>query len=282
MSSILPKGRLAPSRINPKITLIYGLPKVGKTTLLSLLENCLILDTEKGAETLEVARIPINSISGPTMLTEKGDVAFTSADSVYNEIMKIGIEEFQRTQRKPKPPYKFLAIDTLDKFEDYCETEATRKFMLTPIGKGMYEKGHFETSVLQIPQGGGYYYLRNEMLEQIDRFAQICEYLILVSHVKEKNLNKAGIEVTVRDISLTGKLGSMVAAKADAIAYIYREMGKPGLMVSFETYEGSVMGARIPRLAGRKFPFDWKEIYAEDGEPLPIAQVPAEAAPAAQ
>lgn len=280
MSSILPKGRLAPSRINPKILLLYGLPKVGKTTLLSLLESCLILDTEKGAETLEVARLAVTSISGPTVLTDKGEVAFTSANAVYDEIMKIGIEEFQRTNRKPKPPYKFLAIDTLDKFEDYCETEATKKFKETPIGRGMYEKGHFETSVLQIPQGGGYYYLRNEVLEQIDRFAGICEYLILVSHVKEKNLNKAGVEVTVRDISLTGKLGSMVAAKADAIAYLYREMNNPQLMVSFETYEGSVMGARIPRLAGRKFPFDWKEIYAEDGVPAPLAETPKEAAPA--
>ena len=34
---------------NPKVMLLYGAPKVGKTTALSQLEDCLIIDTEQGA-----------------------------------------------------------------------------------------------------------------------------------------------------------------------------------------------------------------------------------------
>jgi predicted AAA+ superfamily ATPase len=38
---------------NPKVMLLYGAPKVGKTTALSQLEDCLIIDTEQGANMVE-------------------------------------------------------------------------------------------------------------------------------------------------------------------------------------------------------------------------------------
>ena len=38
---------------NPKTMLLYGAPKVGKTTALSQLEDCLIIDTEGGANMIE-------------------------------------------------------------------------------------------------------------------------------------------------------------------------------------------------------------------------------------
>lgn len=271
MSSVLPQNRLAPTRVNPKISLFYGLPKVGKTTLLSLLESCLILDTEGGADTLNVMRIRISSISGPTIYEEDGvTVKSTSMDQVYRDIVDYALQETARTGKKPKPPYKFLALDTVDKFEDLCEVTATEKYKQTTIGKSFTGK-----TVLELPQGGGYYHLRNEVLFQLDRLSTICEYLILISHIKEKLLNKGGIEVSVRDISLTGKLGSMVAAKADIIGYLYREAGRQDLMVSFETFENAVMGSRFSRLAGQKFPFDWNTIFLEEGSitALQTAQV---------
>lgn len=256
MQGILPQSRLAATRINPRISLFYGLPKVGKTTEVAKLEECLILDAERGAEALDVMRVPVNSISGPTVHNQDGSLAFTSIDSVFNEIMKIGIAEFEKTGKKPKPPYKYLAMDTLDKLEDFCEVTATEKYKASVIGQKFEGK-----SVIELPQGAGYYHLRNEVLGYVDKLASICEHLILVSHIKEKLLNKGGIEVSVRDISLTGKLGSMVAAKADVIGYMYREPGKEGVQVSFETTENGVMGARFRRLAGQKFPMDWSRIF---------------------
>ena len=38
---------------NPKVMLLYGAPKVGKTTALSQLEDCLIIDTEGGANMVD-------------------------------------------------------------------------------------------------------------------------------------------------------------------------------------------------------------------------------------
>jgi hypothetical protein len=259
----LPKAPIAPSRINPRISIFYGPPKIGKTTEVAKLDHpddpghrAMILDYERGTELITSLKIPISSISGGTGYNPDGTLAYTSSDAVYEAILAEGVAEFNRTGKKPRPPYKFLIVDTIDKMEDYCEVTATEKYKLTTIGKNFTGK-----SVLELPQGAGYYHLRQEVIFQIDRLSTICEHLILVSHIKDKVINKGGIDVSVNDISLTGRLGAIVCAKADVIGYMYREPGKPGLQISFETFENNVMGARIPRLAGRKFPMDWNEVF---------------------
>lgn len=272
MSSILPKGKLGIARINPKISLFYGPPKVGKTKKLAELDNCLVLDTEKGAEPFEMMRVPISSISGGTGWKDetRTELAFTSADAVYNDILQQGMEALKSLPPgvKPKPPYKRIAIDTIDRFEDFCEAEATRKFLNTPIGKGMLEKGTITgKSVLEMPQGGGYFYLRNEFMDQINRFSSICEHLILIAHIREKNIMKGDVLVSTSDISLTGKLAPIVCGAADVIGFVYHD-AKEGTMVSFENYAGGVMGARFPRLAGKRMPFDWSKIYLPEGTPV--------------
>jgi hypothetical protein len=139
--------------------------------------------------------------------------------------------------------------------EVLCIAAATSKYKASTIGK------NFEgNSVLELPKGGGYFYLWNEVTDWINSLASMCQYLILVSHIREKNINKGGMDVTVNDLSLAGKLGSIVAAAADAIGYLYREPGKP-LMISFATSEGTTMGSRFERLAGKTMPFKWEDIY---------------------
>ena len=47
--------------LNPKVLLLYGAPKVGKTTMLSKLDDCLIIDTEKGTNMLEAYVQEVNN-----------------------------------------------------------------------------------------------------------------------------------------------------------------------------------------------------------------------------
>lgn len=258
---ILPTEKAKPTRINPAISIFYGPPKIGKTTKLCELDNCLILDAEKGTEAIDAMRMPVNSISGPTVFKEDGKLAFTSIDAVYNKIVEDGMKKFEATGTKPKPPYKYIAMDTIDKLEDFCEITATAKYKASVIGQKFEGK-----SVLELPMGAGYYHLRNEMLFQIERLSQICEHLILISHIRDKELNKGGSAVSVRDISLTGRLGQMVCARADIVGYVYRESGNPNLMVSFETLEDTTMGSRFPRLAGKRIPFDWNQIFLPENK----------------
>lgn len=260
MSTILtlPTAPIAPTRVDPRISIWYGIPKIGKTTKVAELPNSLILDLERGTEMINATKVPVSSISGGTALNDDGSIKYTSLDAVYNSILDLGAKEFERTKKPPKPPYKFLVVDTIDKLEDYCIPTATAKYKNTTIGKNFTGE-----SVLELPQGGGYYHLRNEMLDQIDRLATVCEYLLLISHIRDKTINKGGVDVSITDISLTGRLGQLVCAKADVIGYMYREPGKPDLQVSFETFENTpAMGARVPRLAGRRMTLDWYEIFS--------------------
>jgi len=248
--SILPTraNPVKASRIGPKILILYSLPKVGKTEQLTVLANkadCLIVDAElpHGTDTYETTAIKVDNMAQvkyvPTLITQAGEKLKG----------KQGLEQF---------PYTFLAIDTLDAVEDMAEISATEVYKNSTIGKTFKGK-----SVLELPQGGGYYYLRQEVQEVIDAYAAVCPYLILIVHVKDKIIaDKKGMEVKVNDISLTGKLSSIVCAKADAIGYMYRT-AKGELRVSFETYDGAVMGARQKYLAGKDMPFDWATIYPE-------------------
>lgn len=48
MAIELPKSKIPAETQDPKYLILFGLPKVGKTTILSTLENNLILDMEMG------------------------------------------------------------------------------------------------------------------------------------------------------------------------------------------------------------------------------------------
>jgi hypothetical protein len=253
MSEILTKNVMLPAkvvkatRLSPKILVLYGVPKVGKTKVLTDLgDECLILDTEDGTAMYDCLNVPISSAA----MLDKFIDAVRAEAKARKESGKTGDELY---------PYKYGAVDTLDKLEEIAEIEATRKYKASNLcSKEFKAEGK---SVTELPHGLGYYYLREELLLMINKLAPIFKYLILVVHVKEKLLDKKGEQVKVNDISLTGKLGMMVCAKADAIGYLSRETN--GLQVSFQTSESHVMGARQPHLAGQKFPFDWKKIYID-------------------
>lgn len=246
MAIKLPTEPVKATRVNPKILVLYGPPKVGKTEQLSQLESNLICDLEDGAAYYDSLRIDIRKTS--------------DLDELYDEIMKIGTERAKAGMRgEALFPYKYISLDTVDALEELCERSATANYKKSVIGKS------FEgDSVLELPQGGGYYYLRKEVLEKLMKISKVCKTLIVISHIKDKNLMKGGSEVTVKDISLTGKLGSMVCAKADAIGRMFRDSDGE-LMVSFETIDESVvMGGRCKHLAGITMKFDWNSIFISE------------------
>lgn len=245
MPIVLPQEPVKATRVSPRILVLYGVPKVGKTEVLSQLPGCLILDAEQGSEMYDAMRVSVNSTTDIYEVYK----AIAAAGAARIKEGKTGIDQF---------PYKYLAMDTLDKIEEFAEQSATVKFKASAIGKSFTGK-----SVLELPNGGGYYHLRNELNQIVNDISAICPRLILITHIKEKLLNKGGEDVRVNDISLTGKMGGIICAKADAIGYLYRTQGNPDLMVSFETFDNTVMGARVKHLAGKKFKFDWNQIYVD-------------------
>lgn len=224
----LPKSKVAVQNLNPRTFILYSQPKMGKTTLLSKLEDCLIIDLENGSNYVEALKVKVNNIK---------------------ELYELG-EEI----KKQGKPYKYIAIDTISKLEEWCEEVATSMYKKDPKGRNFTGK-----SVLELPMGAGYLYLRQAFKKWIDYVEDLAEHVILVGHLKEKIIEKQGKEVTAKDLSLTGKIREITCANADAIGYLYRENDQ--LKINFQASDEITCGSRCDHLRGQDFEFDWKKIF---------------------
>ena len=221
---VLPTVKNKPKVQNPRFLILFGKPKSGKTTLLSQLDNCLIVDLEGGSEFLEALSIQARSVN------DLGEIA--------NQIRK----KINETGQKP---YKYIAIDNATRLEEICLPYAATLYRQTPMGKAF--KGE---DVRQLSNGSGYLYIREAVKKVIFMFKDLCENFILIGHTKDKMINKEGEELTEMAIDLVGRLGDIVCGEADAVGYVYRK--KNQTIISFEGGDNSVREARAPHLRGQK------------------------------
>lgn len=226
--------KLPASRKSPKHLILYGPPKIGKTTMLAKLEGCLIIDLENGSDMVEALKLKVNS---PAELAEIGKSIMAN-----------------------KKPYKYIAIDTLTQLESWCEAEAKVLYKQTPMGKN-FDAENKGVSVLSLPQGAGYLYLRKAMERWLDRISLLADHIIYVGHLRDKMVDKKGKEVSAKDLDLTGKIRNITCAGADAIGYVYREDGKT--MISFNSNDDVNAGSRCGHLAGQEMELDWNKIFID-------------------
>ena len=220
---ILPKEKNKPKVNNPRFLILFGKPKSGKTTLLSKLDNCLIIDLEGGSEFLEALSIQARTI-----------------EDLGNISRAIG-EEAAKTGNKP---YKYIAIDNATRLEEMCMSFAIQLYKATPMGK-KYEG----TDLRTLPNGSGYLYIRQAVRKVIDMFRGLCDNFILIGHTKDKLINKNGEEMAEMSLDLVGALANIICGEADAVGYVYRK--KNETHISFEGGDNSVIEARAPHLRGK-------------------------------
>ena len=230
----LPKTKVKASRKSPKNMIIYGPPKIGKTSILAELDDCLIIDLEEGSDMIDALKIKVTSLK---------------------ELANVGREIINQGK-----PYKYVAIDTISKLEELCEAYAKKIYMQTPMGK-TFEQKNPGASVLSLPNGAGYLYLRMAYKEWMDKLNKLADHVILVGHLKDKMLEKKGKEVAVKDLDLTGKIKQITCANSDAVGYIYREGEET--MVSFNSLEDIVAGSRCEHLKGQTMPMNWSKIFID-------------------
>jgi hypothetical protein len=238
----LPKDKLPPSRVWPKILFLYAAPKTGKTTVLSQLEGNLIIETDPdGAAFVEALKIQINNLKE------------------YTEVCQTILKEGK--------PYKFVSLDTATFLEDWCVEEAGNMYRSSTIGKNFPQN----ENVLTLPNGAGYLWLRMAFQKYINMLTQCANNIIITGHLKEKFIGKKeDKDVTAIEIDLTGQIRRIMAAGCDAIGYLYRTQQQGAtanapktekLKVSFTTSDSVNCGSRCPHLAGQTFDFDWNKIY---------------------
>ena len=99
---------------NPAILLLYGAPKVGKTTMLAKLKDCLIIDTENGARMVEGHIYDVNSKDELIEMYRGAEAGHT---------------------------FKYFALDTIDKLIEWTEHGVKTEFQVDAIADLAYGKG---------------------------------------------------------------------------------------------------------------------------------------------
>ena len=92
-----------------------------------------------------------------------------------------------------------------------------------------------------------YAYLREAVTKVIEFVKTLAPRIILVCHVKDVLLEKAGAEFTAADLDLTGKIKRILSSQSDAIGYMYRKNGNQNIL-SFATKDDVACGARPQHL----------------------------------
>lgn len=245
----LPTKRREAQQYNPRLLVLFGKPKSGKSTLMASLEDNLIIDLEDGYRALPVM-----------------SVLALNAHALFD--IKQALQE--KAMKENKFPYRFITIDNATRLEEMALPYAAHLYRTTtPMGAswGMLKDPNNPLANLKdkngkpipdpkadvrlLPNGAGYLYLRKAVRELIDLFKPYCETLILVAHVKDKQIQKNGEEMSEMSVDLAGKLGDIVCGEADAIGYIYRS-GKDTI-ISFEGGDNTIREARPLHLRGKKF-----------------------------
>jgi hypothetical protein len=231
----LPTMKREPKETIPRTLLIYSMPKAGKTTIVSQLENSLILECEPGGA---------DFVSGQILdIGSPGDLAKAI----------VAIEEAGY-------PYEYLIVDTLTKLDEWSEIVGTYNFMDKPQGKRLNREnddpggkviGHTDNrfvTVHELPNGNGYQYSRNQMVYWYNKLSFLAPHVIFLAHVKDKYLESArtGEVVESIEINLTGKVKSILASRVDAIGYLYRK-DKQGIL-NFKNEDNVTCGGRCPHL----------------------------------
>lgn len=242
---VLPRERSGVENYNPRLMVIGGRPKSGKSSFAAAIESNLIIDLEDGYRSLRVMKLE----------------ARTAVD--LWEIRRAIEEDWRSTGEYP---YRCITIDNATSLEAMSLQYAAALYRKTPMGqmwgyksdkygKPLMQDGKYvideSSDIRTLPNGSGYLYLRRALKEMIGWFRPLCETLILITHIKDKTIRWDNQEMSEMSIDLAGKSADIICGESDAVGLIYREGRKTWL--SFEGGGDFIREARPLHLRGRKF-----------------------------
>ena len=241
MAVNLPTNKIPAETQDPKYLILFGLPKVGKTTVLSTLDNNLILDFENGSTYVDALKIKIDSLQT--------------------------LKETIKAIREAGRPYKYITIDTITAVEEMAKPVALNLYKNSPVYSDRYAN---VTDITRLPNGSGYTFLRQAVEAIVDLIASATDNIIICGHVRDASLND-NLDGTVKDLDLTGKLKRILSARSDAIGFVHRD-DDSNLCINFGQDGEILTGARPQHLANKdivvaernedgSFTSHWERIY---------------------
>ena len=172
--------------LNPKVLLLYGAPKVGKTTMLSKLDNCLIVDTEKGTHMIEAYVQEVNN---------REELIQTLKDAMEGH------------------EFKYIAIDTIDKVVQWAEHAVCAEYEVASIADLTFGKGYAlaREKVMNTI---------NAFRDICEHLIIVGHRKVARAVIDGKAL------VEPESLDITGKLKNLIMSDCDAIGYVLREDDK--------------------------------------------------------
>ena len=260
--SILPSAVKQPKEVNPKVLLIYGPPKVGKSKAITQLpqDKTLIIDTEEGyagyqANYLDV-REEAGKREGSDLVNQKiqQGVNVSRDDLFYRKCLEtVGQGKLELNQLKDQGnfPYEWGVLDTIDSLAFWIERSVCIEHNIENIGDLEWGKGHNM--------------VKERVMKFVNWMRHTFRYSIIVGHLKKREIGGDNLDIVVSPdtLDLSGKLKNLLMSDSDAVGMIHRsEAGE--LMASFQG-DKTESGARTEHLKNQLLPMDWGHIYYSCG-----------------
>lgn len=248
MAIILPKTEQIAQDTKVSKLVLVSHQGTGKTTAVSKLPNCLLIDYENGSK--QVGGLVVNLIeeantSGISLLRAHFDTV---------EAIKLANKE------AGKPIYKYIAIDNLTALEKLARAKATIDFKNSIVGKGMMNKGAVINDVVSDVPESGYLWLNkawDDLYMSLQGLASDC--IIFLAHSKQGSMMKDGIKLEASDMQLTGKCKLDLLRDVDACGTMYKKDNNT-VMLSFKTNERDLtIKSRASHLTDTEFIFSQKD-----------------------
>ncbi len=180
MPIALPTARATPTLdLATKTTLIYGPPKIGKSTFASMFPDALFLECEPGLSELSVYKVPTYSwedLLAACKLVAAGEHAF-----------------------------KTIVIDTIDNAFKFCSDHVCAKHSIEYEG--------------DLPHGKGWAFVKNEWHRVLTRLASLPYGVVLISHSVDKRVETRTGEYTKTQPSLPDRARHVVLGLVDMILF---------------------------------------------------------------
>lgn len=263
MSEIILPVKPREPEINASSIILFGKEKCGKTTALSLLPNCLIIDTEKGTRKSKSLAIEVPEDLGPV-----GKMQWL--EKLADKLIAEG------------KPYDYVALDTFTEINEWAEWSGTYRYMNSiqgkkfnrvkdkngnPIPGGAFlspDDPDYE-SVHTVGEGFGYRWSREDTVRMFNKYLNVSKKCtIFVCHVKDKFVGQKDNTdiVLTKQLALTGAVKDILPRKVDAIGYVYNEKG--AIKVNFAGTEDKTGGSRAKHLQGYNDVLDWNKIFKSE------------------
>ena len=170
--------------LSQQIILVYGRPKIGKSTLCSKFSDALFLATEPGLSQLEVFKVNVTTWKG--FLEACKEIA------------------------QGNHGFKTIVIDTVDN--------------LIPLLVSYIEEMNEVDYIGDIPHGKGWFLATQELRRVLTKLAMMPYGLVLVSHSKQEEIETKTKKYNRFTIDLSGKNQNAVLNLMDIILFMDSEM----------------------------------------------------------